>query len=417
MPITLRTDFAGGNGLLLSVDESGDVPAVRFAAEPRNCPQALWFHFLLSGLGGRPARLILANPEQTLGGVDWSGDRLVVRRPGLPWTRTDLPQRIDAAGGRIEWAWKVGPATPGSAVTSDDADEYEVAVCFPYQPADLAETLAALGGAEVSKPRSSRFGGHPAAPRRGGDPGASFESTTIGLTLGGRSIPRVFNALAETSRPGVFLTSRHHAGETPGTWVLDGLLRHVAGRRDLREALSWWLVPFVNLDDVVTGSYGKDPYPHDCNRAYGPGGPKRPEVMAVMADARRLKHRSARMLFIDVHAPGHAEQACYVPLRGWDHESPLNPIGREFAERFQAACPRQIRSPKAHITPEPGESVYLGVGSRAWAQTVLGVEAISLEISYQGNGKTAYDVADYRRLGAALAETAARWLLEGAAPR
>jgi len=376
MPISLRTDFAGGNGLLLSADESGDVPAVRFAAEPRNCPQALWFHFVLSGLDGRRARLVLANPEQTLGGVDWSGNRLVARRPGRPWTRSGLPQRIDAAGGRIEWAWEIG----------GDSDEVEVAVCFPYQPADLAETLAALGGA--------------------------LESATIGLTLGGRAIRRVFNACAGASRPGVFLTSRHHAGETPGTWVLDGLLRHVVGRRVLRDSLSWWLVPFVNLDDVVAGSYGKDPYPHDCNRAYGPGGPRRPEAMAVMADARRLKERSTRMLFIDVHAPGHAEQACYVPLRGWDHESPLNPIGREFAERFQAACPRDIRSPKAHIMPEPGPSVYLGVGSRSWAQTVLGVEAVSLEISYQGNGHTAYELDDYRRLGAALAETAARWLLE-----
>ncbi len=374
MAITWSTDFPGGNGLLLGVEESDGSPVLRFAAEPKNCPQALWFHFRVGGLGGRGGSFVLANPEQTLGGADWSNNCLVWRRQGQPWQRTEKPRRIEAPGGRVEWAWRI----------DSDADAVELAACFPYQPSDLAATLEQLGGA--------------------------FERADIGLTLSGRPLGRVFNRLPSADRPAVFLTARHHAGETPGSWVLDGLLRCVAGQQRLHETMTWWAVPMVNLDDVLAGSYGKDPFPHDCNRAYGPPGPRRPEIGAVMADARRLKAASGRMFFADLHAPGHGEQANYVPLRGWDADSPINPIGEAFANAFHAACPEEIRSPKAHVTPAPGPFIYGGMSSRNWAQTVLGVEAISLEISYQGNERKYYTVEDYRRLGAALADTLADWL-------
>ena len=131
-----------------------------------------------------------------------------------------------------------------------------------------------------------------------------------------------------------------------------------------------------------------------------------------MRDATRLKEASGRMLFADLHAPGHAEQDNYVPLRGWDKGSPMNPIGEVFALAFQTACPEDLRShDKAIITPQPGEPIYRGASSRAWAQVHLKVEAVSLEISYQGNGRTYYSIDDYRRLGAALAETIAARLV------
>ena len=141
MAISWRTNFPGGNGLLLATDESARRPVLRFAAEPKNCPQALWFHFRAAGLAGRGARVILANPTQTLGGEDWSGNFLVFRTPKSPWLRTARPKRLATPGGRTEWAWDIDAA--GGTI--------EVAHCFPYQPADLEATLAELGGAFKSE--------------------------------------------------------------------------------------------------------------------------------------------------------------------------------------------------------------------------------------------------------------------------
>jgi len=374
MTIAWETDFAGGNGKLLGVDESRDRVVARFAAEPRNCPLAMWFHFRVSGLAGRGLRVVLANAHRTLGGEDWSGNRIVCRGGAGPWERAQPPVAIDAGDGLREWAWEI-PA---------DADLAEVAHCYPYQPADMDATLAELAPA--------------------------FSRAATALTMGGRTIPRVFSRPGESDRPGVLLTARHHAGETPGSWVLDGLLRHVAAEPRLADAVTWWAVPFVDLDDVVTGSYGKDPYPCDCNRGYGPGPFRRPESVAVMADARRLKTTSQRVLMVDLHAPCHGEQKSYIPVRGWAPDSPINPIAIEFADRLQQAVPEAIRSPVAHITPEPTSGPYQGMPSARWALSVLGVEALTIETSYQGNGQRYYGIDDYRRIGQALAETIAAWV-------
>ena len=374
MSIQWDTAFPGGNGLLLDKDERARRPVLRFAAEPKNCPQALWFHFRLSGLDG-PVRVVLANPEQTLGGWNWSADRPVWREPRGPWRRLGTPEKLVAPGGRVEWGWDIDTRAAGA----------EVAFCYPYQPADLAATLAELGGA--------------------------FQQTHIGLSYANRQLPRVFSALPDPARPGVYITARHHAGETPGSWVLEGLLRHVAATSALRDGLVWWAAPFVDLDDVVEGSYGKDPYPHDCNRAYGTAGPRRPEGAAIEADVHCFKDGCKSIFFLDLHAPGHAEQTVYVPLRGWDLDAPINPMAQPFAEMFNLRQDQELRSPQAHFTPAAGaNSRYAGLSSGRWAAEILKVDAVTVETSYQGNGRVYYDINDYRRLGAILAETVAEWM-------
>ncbi len=372
MAIELHTDHGGGNGWLLDISDT-DAAQVRFAAEPRNCPEALWFHIRLTGLAGRSIRVILANPEQTLGGADWSGNRPAVRIDAGRWHRGHCPVPVTTPGGRTEWAWQLEPG----------AETIELAACFPYQPADLQQTLVELEGA--------------------------FRTELLGLTGANRRIVRVYNRPADRSHPSVYLTARNHAGETPGSWVLDGLLRAVAGDTRLREGLTVWAAPFVDLDDVVEGSYGKDPWPHDCNRSWGPGVPARAEVRAVFEDIHRLHGRSDLAFFCDLHAPSHRERNVYVPLRGWDQDSVVSEQARRFAESFAAHCPSDLRSVQPHVTPPRGHSRHAGLSASRWARDVLGVDAACLETSYQGLGGKIFSVADYRRLGAALAETLYDW--------
>ncbi|HUT61192.1 MAG TPA: M14-type cytosolic carboxypeptidase [Phycisphaerae bacterium] len=373
MELAFQSDFPGGNGLALGVEESAERVTVRFAAEPKNCPEAMWFHFRVAGLAGRPVRCILANPEQTLGGWDWSKNRPVQRPAGGAWSRSGAAQRIDAAGGRVEWAWDIGGG----------AEHIEVAHCFPYQPADMEATLREIGGA--------------------------FQTAMIGVSSKGRPMIRIYSTMPEAAKPAVLLLARNHAGETPGSWVLDGALRHVAASEALRNAVTWWAVPFVDLDDVVEGSYGKDPWPHDCNRSYGNG--KRPETIAVVADGARLAKASRRLFVADLHAPAHAERQCYVPTRGWEPNSPTNPIAEEFGQRLNAAVPEDIRSSTATITPPGGANTrYEGPSACRWATERLGQQGVTIEISYQGTESADYGIGDYHRIGAALAETLAAWV-------
>ncbi len=399
MTVTIRTDFPGGNGLALEIKELSGLVEVRFVAEPRNCPEAMWFHFRAEGLAGRALRCVLANPEQTLGGWDWSRNRPVWRRAdhfgdppatgpqALGWARCGPAEKVETPAGRVEWAWDV---PPGGASA-------EIAHCFPYQQADLDTTLAELSASPA-----------PGALAVAEEPAGPLASTFIGVSQKGRPMVRLYTALPDASRPAVVLTARNHAGETPGSWVLDGALRHLALRSDLRQAATWWAYPFVDLDDVVEGSYGKDPWPHDCNRSWGNG--MRAETIAIIADIRRLAAASAGVFLVDLHAPAHQERTCYVPCRGWDMDSPMNPIAARFAEAFQSAVSEELRSPIAYVTPSGGgNSRHAGLTTSRWVYEILGQQGLTLEISYQGNDRRDYTIDDYRRLGAVLVETIVAW--------
>jgi hypothetical protein len=372
MDAQLDTDFPGGNGLLIDA-VAGPPPTVRFAAEARNCPQAMWFHFRLSGIDGEEVRLVLANPEQTLGGPDWSRNHPVFRTRDARWQRTGNPSPVHTAAGRTEWAWTV--PCPGGRV--------ELAHCYPYQPADLEATLA-----ELSCP---------------------WIRETIGVTMQGRWLPALYSERPDGSKPVVLLTARHHAGETPGGWVLDGLLRAVDADAHLRERVAWTAVPMVDLDDVVEGSYGKDPHPHDCNRAYGVI--CRPEVAAVMSECYRLKPHGLALL-CDLHAPSHRERRSYVPIRGWSKDAVINPIAREFGERLQQAVPESLRSSIAHVLPPAtARSRYAGTSASRWITEALETDGVCVETSYHGTETRDYGIDDFRRIGQSLAETAAEWVL------
>ena len=372
MGIEFSTDFPGGNGLCLGIRE-GDAEepvTVRFAAELKNCPIALWFHFRLTGIAGRPVRLILANPEQTLGGLDWSKNKPVYRSPDTKWQRTDKPIAIATSGGRTEWAYDL----PGAG------DAVEFAFCFPYQGEDFEAAISEIDD--------------------------SFHTEEIGISPHGRRILRVRNKYQASDLPGVFLTARHHAGETPGSWVLEGLLRYVARSPKLRDTVAWWAVPFVNIDDVVEGSYGKDPWPWDISRAYMHAGLKRAEARAVALDIRRWAKECKPLLYIDLHAPTHRERENYVPIASADDEVfEQSPGAKPFAEIYLAQMPQGIRSSFAWKDTSGWVTRYEGLSSSGWVRKELSIDAFTIETSYQGNEKVDYTIADYQRMGRTLAET------------
>lgn len=374
MKIVLDSNFEGGNGRLVELLEVEGRQTVRFAAEPKNCPETMWFYFHLEGLGKRETSIVLSNPHQSLGGADWSANRPVWRTEDEPWQRFGPADAVHRPDGLVEWAWGL----PSGLKAAD------VAFCYPYLPADLETTLAETGDV--------------------------FSVESIGLTFGSRDLPRVYQP-DEGTKPVVYLTARSHSGETPGSWVLDGLLRHVAANEPLRRSLAFRAVPFVNLDDALAGSYGKDPFPHDANRAYHPV--RRPENKAIVLDAGRLNAAKRLAFYCDLHAPAHAERQCYLPTRGWMIGAPINPLAEPFAEAFHQAVPEDIRSPVAHITPDQGSnSRYPGLNGSRWASEILEVPSITLETSYQGNATRDYTIDDYRRMGAALAETIVAWVSE-----
>ncbi len=275
MSVELDATIPYGNACDVSISGGGDTTVVRFAPDPHGGPEVLWFCFRLrrAPRGGKSlgkVKLVLENMTNMLGGGTAANMRPVAAGPDGGWARLAPGRAEESPDGRISVTW-----------TIDEPDDYvDIAFCYPYGTDEVEALVAETGG--------------------------FYRTDTIGVSQAARPIVRLANGYGKASgeRPGLYLVARQHSGETPGSWVLDGFLRHIATLGE--NAPLVWSVPLMNIDGVVGGDYGKDNFPYDLNRAWGEPS-MRHEVAVVQRDMRRWRARCGPIVALDFHAPGACE--------------------------------------------------------------------------------------------------------------
>lgn len=358
-----------GNGVVHGVTWEDGRWVVRFLSEPRSSPQSLWWHLEADNLQGKPVRFVWMNADHALGNANSLGNiRPVVRASGGGWVRCPSVEVVTADDGRRELAFE--HTRPSERVAA--------AFCYPYCSDHFQLTLDEA---------------HLPAP------------DIIGVTGEGRPLPRV--RLGGSGEAGVYLMARQHAGETPGSWVLDGLIRALA--KDGLGGIDWWVVPFVDLDGVENGDYGKDAHPWDFNRAWEQM-PMRPEVLSIQADLRRFAARHPKRLVIDLHAPGHAEDGLWVfmprshrpPEQRAVSESVVTALASEFTE---------IEPSKLRRETNYASRWGMDATATSWAWDHLDrTPAASIETSYQSLAGKGLDIDGYRDIGRRLVSVIGSYL-------
>lgn len=112
----------------------------------------------------------------------------------------------------------------------------------------------------------------------------------------GRSVPYVTFGSGKRT---ILLTARHHACESTGSYVLEGVLEMLVKKPI--ENTRVICIPFVDFDGVIDGDQGKSRFPHDHNRDYNPDTPAiYPEVKAIRQIAD-----SGILYGFDFHSPWH----------------------------------------------------------------------------------------------------------------
>jgi hypothetical protein len=189
---------------------------------------------------------------------------------------------------------------------------------------------------------------------------------------------------------GLYLIARHHPGETPGSWVLDGFLRHlsVLGKKPLMI----WAVPLYDIDGIMGG----------CFRA--PQTPELgPERKALSSDIARWKERCRPLLAIDFAAATAGEGGglnCSV-----DVDAPDPKIGEEagkWANIFKDAMPPGFGAPEFRRNKPAGSRD----GTAAFLEQ--GVCALTIHAPYAVIGTNELAQKDYRQIGKRLAEAVLR---------
>lgn len=370
MSLKVNTQIPGGNAADVEILEDGTCPEVRFASDPYESPEALWFYFRLVETENDPARqtkvrLTWKHFDIMTGSFDSTACRPVFQPAGHAWSRLKQGEEKRMPDGQRELSWLI----PHPAPTTD------VALCFPYGAADVQSLLQHYPN--------------------------YWQSAAIGVSQGGRRIARLNNAVGslEGRQPGCYIVARQYAGETPGSWVLDGLLQHLAQIR--KSGYVVWAVPLVDIDGIVHGQYGKDAFPYDLDHAWGQP-PMRHETLVIRQDVLRWKARCRPILALDLHAPGVCEHDGIYAYVGGDANGPLaaeetkwcNVLQNELQAEFAApGFKRVANSPSRWTTP----------GFAAFLRGELGVPTLSLEIPYALAGETLLTQKIYREIGRRLA--------------
>lgn len=122
----------------------------------------------------------------------------------------------------------------------------------------------------------------------------------------GRTVPYVQIGAGKKQ---ILLTARHHACESTGSYVLEGLLARLIANPIPDTTI--FCVPFVDYDGVVDGDQGKSRQPHDHNREYLQNEtPLYPETAAIRAYAAE----NGCNYGFDFHAPWHTKKENDTPF-------------------------------------------------------------------------------------------------------
>lgn len=123
----------------------------------------------------------------------------------------------------------------------------------------------------------------------------ALEIKELCKTKKGRSVPCAAFGAGEKA---VLFTARHHACESTGNYVLEGVLEHLLSLPEI--PFCCIVIPFVDFDGVVDGDQGKGRLPRDHGEDYEDA-PLHAETAAIM----RLVREQDVLFGCDFHSPWH----------------------------------------------------------------------------------------------------------------
>ncbi len=367
----LITEIPYGNAADVAIRVEEENAVAEFASDPHGGPISLWFCFRIYTDNHTPpkTKLLWKQFENILWGKNPESVRPVIRYQGSDWTRLGAGKPEALPDGRTDASWVIdSPETLA-----------DVAFCYPYGRDNLEELIDDTSG--------------------------YWKTDVIGVSEKGRPIVRLSNGygdVGESSRPGFYFVARQHAGETPGSWVLDGLLRRAAELGEKSPLI--WAVPMANIDGVEEGDYGKHYYPRDLNRAWG-NPEMRQEVRVMAQDMKRWKQRCTPQLCVDFHAPAACDtRGVFLFCSGAGNE-----LYKKSLDKWTDLLQRDLAA-KGHAADEfirrQGES---GSSLSQYCFATLGIPGFTLETPYSMIGKKLLTRESYREIGKTVADALFRF--------
>jgi murein tripeptide amidase MpaA len=234
MPLNMKvfTDFEGAAAAGIEIATSERI-VFEIPPDPVG-PEYLWFYFKIVADKPIQPELVLKNASgahQT--GKRWYITKPVISADGIHWIRSEQTSYPDVLGIRH----LLGGQPQFHFRSPIAAETLWVAYCYPYTHVEWEQFYSTIG---------SR-------------PGVSLKS--IGKSEAGRDIPEVVIDLPTSGLPRdrktIWVVCREHPGETPASFVCEGLIRALldSSHARLLKTYRFRIVPMLNVDGIAQGHY------------------------------------------------------------------------------------------------------------------------------------------------------------------
>ena len=372
MTVSFRSTFPAGNGR--AFEKIGE-DHFTFEVELYGGELGLWFYFCAEGAADRTLTFDLRGADHLLEWPQFFGAvRPVYGRPGA-WRRVREPAVVVADHNALRFAVRC------------EQDPTYVAFCYPYVMKDLDRFRGPL---LLHSQVREKIIAH------------SSQKHPVHVWEIGKG------------RSGVWVTCRHHAGESPASLVLEGLVAAALSpsQRDVLTAATMRVCPMVDVDNVESGAYGKFGPPCDPWQDWGPQ-PQLPQIRALQEYFAAVDDRPC--LYIDLHCP---EPCGSTYAATWNQSMGADWLYCDRVDAFCAALheasndPLKVDLSRCHAYPQ----WYLNISnhSQGYFKDRFGCVSLTLETSYHWSSGGDYpDEESYRTFGEALCR-AVRTMVEAA---
>jgi murein tripeptide amidase MpaA len=338
-----------------------------------------WFHFRISGAGGRQLKLTIGNAGESSYPEGWRD------------------YRVCASYDHENWFRVADCGYDGKALTIALTPERDTVWLAYFEPYSF-ERHQALVGRAASKP------------------GVSLAS--LGLSAQGRSIDALRFGEPGEGRRNVWIVCRQHPGESMAEWFAEGLIERLLDTadpitREVRRLARVTIVPNINPDGSVLGNLRSNALGINLNREWSaPSLERSPEVLHV----RNAMEASGVDLFLDIHGD---ESLPYVFIDGSQmvpgYGARNTALQAQFLDVLAAVSPDFQR--KHGYAENRFKDELLTLGSK-WTAHRFNCVSLTLEMPFKDNAdapdaQTGWNGERSKRLGAAMLHPVLAHLREG----
>lgn len=243
----------------------------------------------------------------------------------------------------------------------------------------------------------------------------SLKIKTLAISEKGRQIPYVeWNIQPAIVTKKILLTARHHACESTGNYILEGILDELTKKPI--EGYSVMCVPFVDYDGVMDGDQGKNRAPHDHNRDYQVD---KPAVYTSVAAIRRYIAEENVSFGFDFHAPFHSggvRDTCFIVQKNKKDLEKLNRFGELFEEYVSKEAFAKDVFLYEHANDYPPDFGWNKSDAPTFATHVMKKKtaelAFTLETAYFGTKENIFTVEKAIQTGRCFAKALRKYICE-----